>query len=146
MDNDLIYSLDNISLVPWQSTILIWGCVITVLLFLAMIAMIFLHSKKKQTQDKIYAVSYLLLSAFLLALGISAFIAISFLVYVEMGWVFSLLAGVSVIVLAVSIVKMMIGMLGELSLDKLFTWIVLGMASLSLIIVLAAASLQKAHG
>lgn len=146
MDNDLIYSLNNISLLPWQSTILLWGCVLTGLLLLATIGMTFLHSKKKQTQDKIYTASYLLLSAFLLVLGISAFAAISLLVYGEIGWSFSLWAGISVIVLAVSIVKMLIGMFGELSLDKLFTWMVLSVASLALILFPVAASLQKAHG
>lgn len=146
MDNDLIYSLSNISLLPWQLTIVIWTSAVALLLFLALIGMLFFRYKKKQSPNKIYTVSYLILFVFLLALGISTIAAISFLVDAAMGWGLSLLAGISVVALAVSIVKMLIALFGEMSLGKFFAWLGLSVISFSLILVLVATSLEKVHG
>lgn len=141
---------NDISLLPWQSTILNWmggaTIVLFIILFLIMTINIFIYPKQKRLQNKIYSIFCFILLIFFLAFVISTAVAISFLVDVELGWKLSLLAGASVILCAISTIMALKGSFGhawgsEMSSFWIYVWMILGVLSFVNIIALIAASL-----
>ncbi len=139
-------AFDNVSLLPWQSTILAWVGGATFILFLSMIPMIFVRSKKKRIANKVHVTLCFTLGAFLLALGISAATAVSFLVDVELGWKLSLLATASIVLCAVSLIAMLYGPVTGMSMRILFIWMFLSVLSFGSMINLIIMSAEKAQG
>lgn len=139
-------AFDNVSLFPWQSTILTWVGWTTFALFFAMIPMLFLCSKKKRVERKIHTVFWCIFIAFLLALMTSIVTGISFLVDVELGWKLSLLAGASVILGVISIIAMLYGAFTVMTMRSFFIWMFLSMISFASIVNLVIMSVQKAQG
>lgn len=139
-------AFDNVSLLPWQSTILTWVGGATFVLFFSMIPMLFLRSQKKRVENKIHTVFCFMFGSFLLALGISTVTAISFLVDVELGWKLSLLSGASVVFGAVSIIAMLYGSFTGMGMRNFFIWMFLSMLSFASVINLVMMSVKKAQG
>ncbi len=138
----MVHFIDDVTLLPWQSTILTWGSSVAFALFFAMMATMFFRSKKRPVQNKIPTVFYCVFIAFLLALGITLVAAISFLVDVELGWKLSLVAGIAVILMGMSIIAMIVGCFTNMSLSRFFMWMLFAAVSFGSIIGLVELSLM----
>jgi hypothetical protein len=134
-------TIEDVSLLPWQSTVLTWAGGAIVVLLLIMIVMMFLSSKKKDVKEKIHTIFCFIFLAFIIAVVLANTAAISFLVDVELGWKLSLVAGASVILGVVSIVAMLIGAFGQMSMKMFWLWMFLSMLSFASVINLVMISL-----
>ncbi len=139
-------SLDDISLMPWQSTIITWEGWITLILFLALIPMLFLRSSNKRAANKIHTLFGVIFGAFLLAMGISMATMVSFIVDIELGWKLSLLAFISVALGGTSLIAMLYGAITDMSMQRFLIWLFLSILSLALLINLLTMSAQKVTG
>jgi hypothetical protein len=137
----MAHTIEDISLLPWQSTILTWAGGAILVLLLAMIVMMFLRSKKKDLKEKIHTVFCFIFLVFVIAVVIANVAAISFLVDVELGWKLSLVAGASVVLGAVSVVAMLIGAFAEMSMKIFWIWMFLAMLSFASVMNLVMMSL-----
>lgn len=133
-------TINDISLLPWQSTVLIWAGGTIGVLLLTMIVMMFMNSRKKDVKKKTDTVLCCFF-AFIIAVILANTAAISFLVDVELGWKLSLVAGVSIIVCVISIVGMLLGMFGQMSTKMFWLWMFLSMISFASVINLVVISL-----
>lgn len=137
----MVHSIDKVALLPWQSTVLTWAGGATFVLLLVLIIMLFIRSKRKDLAEKIHTFSCFIFLAFVIALVLSNVAAISFLVDVKLGWKRSLLAGASVILGVISIIAMLIGAFGKMSMKMFWLWMFLSMLSFALVINLVMISL-----
>ena len=137
--------LDNVSLLPWQVTIITGMAGLTFGLFLLVLVLtIFIRSFQERVQDKLHTIGCFMLGAFLLSFLILVAMAFSFLVDVELGWKLSLLAGSSVVLCATSVIAMIVGSLNG-STRWFVTWAFLFAISFALIFVFLDKSAQKAQ-
>lgn len=139
----MAHFIDQVTLLPWQSTVLTWAGGATLVLLLILIIMLLIRSKKKDLAEKIHTIFCFIFLAFIITLVLLNLSAISFLVDVELGWKLSLLAGASVILGAVSIIAMLIGVFGKMSMKMFWLWMFLSMLSFAIVINLVMISLEN---
>lgn len=122
-------TINDISLLPWQSTILTWAGGATIVLLLVLIMMMFFRSKKRDVAEKIHTISFCILVIFIIVGMLSNIAAISFLIDVKLGWKLALLAAASMMLCIFSIVGMLLGAFGVTSSRIFWLWTSLFMLS-----------------
>lgn len=140
--------LDNVSLLPWQSTILVWASVAAIGLFVAillgMIAITILQNTNERLYEKFHTALCLILGALIINLGILVVMALSFLVEVELGWKLALLTAASAILYAVSTIMLLFGLCADMSMRSFWIWMLLAMFSFAFLMNLFIMSAQVA--
>lgn len=135
------HSIEQVTLLPWQSTVLTWaGGATLALLLLALMMMLFFSSKKKH-EEKLRTIVGFVFLAFIISAVLSSVAAISFLVDVELGWKLSLLAGVAVILNIISTVAMPIVVIFNKPTKFCYLWMILFVISFATVINLVIFSL-----
>ncbi len=133
-------ALENIALIPWQSTTIILTGGTTIILFLSALVLGILwscvHFAKNNVEEKIYAAGYYIFIAFLISLVISNIAVFSFLFNSEFGWKLTLLGCFS----AVSFISILPGIFGGMASRNFFIRIVLSILSFSSLIGLGTTS------
>lgn len=133
----------DFSLLPWQSTVLMWAGGTILVLLLIMIVMTFLRSKKKEPKEKLHTIFRCICLAFVIIVVIANAVGISFLVDAELGWKLSLLTGISVILGVISVVAMLIGAFSNMPTKIFWIWMFFAMLSFALVLNLVMLTLEN---
>ncbi len=126
-----------LSLLPWESTTLKYGLVCLGILFLALIVLVLFWPEKKEAEKKWHSVYSCIGLIFVSAFTLFVALVLSFVVAATLGWGLALLAGISVVVGAISLVAGVIGAFIRVSARYLFLWGFLGMASFVSVLTLS---------
>lgn len=116
-------------LLPWESTVLKYGLVCLGILLLALIVLVLLWPEKKEAEKKWHSVYSCIGLIFVSSFTLFVALVLSFVVAATLGWGLALLAGISVVVGAISLVAGVIGAFIRVSTKYLLLWGFLGMAS-----------------
>lgn len=134
----MVHSIDKVTLLPWQTTVLTWAGRVTLVLLLVLIVMTMFVSTKKDVGKRIQTIGRFIFSVFMISAVLSCATAISFLVDVKLRWKLSLLAGPSMILSLVSMVAMSIGGFICKSMKTVYLWAFLfGLSSVSAVYLVA---------
>ena len=126
---------------PWQSVVLTVGGFILASLFLAVIVTGMLLPQKKKEENKWHNAYCWILLAFISAFTFVFALTLSFVVEEKIGWQFSLLAGASVILGAISLGVGFVTAFTKTSIKYTFLWGAIGMASFASILIVSALTL-----
>lgn len=126
---------------PWQSVVLTVGGFILAIFFLALIVMGMLWPKKKKEEDKWHNAYCWTFLAFISAFTLVFALTLSFVVEEKIGWQFSLLAGASVILGAISLEVGFVTAFTKTSIKYTFLWGAIGMASFVSILIVSVQAL-----
>jgi len=118
-----------LKLLPWESTALRYGLIFVGIIFLALVVWVLLFPKKKEAEEKWHSVYCWIGLIFVSAFTLFAALTITFLVETTLGWWLALLAGVSVVLGAVSLIAGFIGAFIRAPAKYLILWGFLGVAS-----------------